>query len=220
VPTSLPDLISYPMPDAGSLPAAVVDWQPDPARCALLIHDMQRHFLRPYDRAAEPASTLVPAVADVAARARTLGIPVFYTAQPADQPAEKRALLTDFWGPGMTGDADGARIIDELTPEPADTVLTKWRYSAFAYTDLADRLAESGRDQLVVTGVYASIGCAVTAVEAFMGGVQPFLVADALGDFTRADHDRALQWTACRAGRVLTTADLLDRWSVDLAAVR
>lgn len=209
--TDLPDLISYDIP--ADLPDAVVDWTPDPARSALLIHDMQRHFLKPFDPATEPLTTLVPNTVALAARARDAGVPVFYTAQPADQPLEKRALLNDYWGPGLTGNPVGARIIDELTPVDGDRVLTKWRYSAYAYTDFAEQLAGLGRDQLVITGVYASIGCSVTAVESFMGGVQPFLVSDAVGDFSQAEHRLACQWTGRRAGVVLDTAAVLRHWS-------
>ncbi|AGP31266.1 isochorismatase family protein [Corynebacterium terpenotabidum] len=209
--TDLPASITYRMPTAW--PDPVVDWTPDPGRSALLIHDMQRHFLKPFDPAEEPMTTLVPNTVALAARAREVGIPVFYTAQPSDQPLEKRALLNDYWGPGLTGDAYGAEIIDELTPADGDRVLTKWRYSAYAYTDLADRLVALGRDQLVISGVYASIGCSVTAVESFMCGVQPFLVADALGDFTATEHRLALQWTGRRAGVVLDTATVLGHWS-------
>ena len=208
--TDLPDLISYDIPTAH--PDAVVDWTPDPERSALLIHDMQRHFLKPFDPTTEPLTALVPNTVALAARARELGVPVFYTAQPSDQPVEKRALLNDWWGPGLTGNPEGAQIIDELAPAEGDRVLTKWRYSAYAYSDFDEQLRDLGRDQLVITGVYASIGCSVTAVESFMGGVQPFLVADALGDFTGEEHRLAIQWTGRRAGVVLDTASVLQHW--------
>ena len=101
-------------------------------------------------------------------------------------------------------------ILDELAPEPGDEVLTKWRYSAFQRSNLAELLADAGRDQLLITGIYAHIGCMVTAVEAFMRDVQPFLVADATADFSRAHHEQAITWTAQRCGVVTSTDRVLD----------
>jgi bifunctional isochorismate lyase/aryl carrier protein len=98
--------------------------------------------------------------------------------------------------------------VDALAPGPDDVVLTKWRYSAFVRTDLADRLLPAGRDQLIITGVYAHIGCQATAVEAFSRDVQPFLVADAVADFS-AEHHRAAVTYAAQRCAVATTTEAL-----------
>ncbi|MGV7904388.1 isochorismatase family protein, partial [Mycobacterium kansasii] len=83
---------------------------------------------------------------------------------------------TDFWGPGLkTANQD---IIAELTPADDDVLLTKWRYSAFAKSDLAERMRAWGRDQLVIAGIYAHIGIMTTALDAFMRDVQPYVVRD------------------------------------------
>lgn len=209
---SLPETVRYPLPTAAELPAPSVDWRPDPARSALLVHDLQHHFLRPFDRAAEPLSTALPAAAALVRAAREHGIPVFYTAQPAHQTPEQRGLLTDFWGEGIGADEQAARIVDEVAPADGDTVLTKWRYDAFARTDLAQRLTAAGRDQLVVVGVFTHIGVLATATRAFMDDVQAFVPADATADFSREDHDMALAYVAGRCGVVTTTDAVLSAW--------
>ncbi|STW40715.1 isochorismatase [Klebsiella pneumoniae] len=47
-------------------------------------------------------------------------------------------------------------MIAALAPDEDDTVLVKWRYSAFHRSPLRDA-KETGRDQLIITGVYAHI---------------------------------------------------------------
>ncbi|MFJ4171518.1 isochorismatase family protein [Paenarthrobacter sp. NPDC089714] len=208
----LPASISYPLPTPGELPAPSLAWAAEPDRSALLIHDMQRHFLRPFDAGTEPINAVTANIQALRNQARELGIPVFYTAQPSHQDPQDRALLTDLWGQGIGTNEDGARIIDALTPEEGDTVLTKWRYSAYQRSDFAEQLAAAGRTQLAITGVYAHIGCQVTATDAFMQDVQPFFVADAVADFSQAHHQQALEWVAGRCGVVTTTADLHQAW--------
>jgi bifunctional isochorismate lyase / aryl carrier protein len=200
----LPRIAPYELPEPAGYPAARVDWQIDSARAALLVHDMQRYFLRPY--AGAPVPALLAGLARLLRVCRAAGVPVIYTAQPGRQSATERGLLTDMWGPGIGAVVDSApeleRIDDAVAPEPGDAELVKWRYSAFQRTPLADVLAEHGRDQLVITGIYASIGCLATAVEAFMRDVQPFLVGDGVADFSRTDHDSAIDYVARRAGVV------------------
>ncbi|GAA3524833.1 hypothetical protein GCM10022222_04340 [Amycolatopsis ultiminotia] len=208
---SLPKIRPYPLPSAAELPAGRVDWRPDPARAALLVHDVQRYFLAPYE--GSPIPEMVANVVALADAARAAGVPVFYTAQPGRQAVADRGLLTEFWGAGIGAviddDPQAADVVPELAPRPGDTVLTKWRYSAFQRSTFTEQLASAGRDQLLITGVYAHIGCQSTAVEAFMRDIRPFFVADAVADFDRARHDQACEYVAQRCGVVTTTAAAL-----------
>lgn len=208
---TIPALPAYAMPIDG-VPGKV-NWRPEPGRAALLIHDMQAYFLNKYDTQQAPIPTLVEHAVRLRAAFHAAGAPVFYTAQPVDQPPGDRALLNDFWGPGLTDPSvhDQQPIIAPLTPAPQDTVLVKWRYSAFQRSDLAERLRALGRDQLVICGVYAHIGCMATAQEAFMRDIQPFLVADALADFSLEEHQMALRYVATRCGVTLTTREVEAR---------
>ncbi|MBB2972801.1 isochorismatase [Mesorhizobium sp. RMAD-H1] len=206
---AIPTIADYLMPRPETLPANRTAWQPDPKRAVLLIHDMQRYFLRYYDADGQLVRRLVDNLVRLRAWAGENGVPVVYTAQPHDQPAADRALLNDMWGPGLTA-ADPAlqEVVAELAPAAGDIVLTKWRYSAFKRSDLLQRMNEWGRDQLVIGGVYAHIGCMVTAVEAFMSDIQPFLVGDAVADFSEGEHRMALQYVATRCGCVVDTLRL------------
>ncbi|MCR3750344.1 isochorismatase family protein [Lentzea californiensis] len=217
---SLPKIKPYPLPTAAELPPGRVAWRPEPSRAALLVHDVQRYFLAPYQGAPVPEMTAnIRALLDVA---RAAGVPVFYTAQPGQQDAADRGLLTEFWGAGIgaviDADPSAADVVDDLAPRPGDTVLVKWRYSAFQRSDFAARLAAAGRDQLLITGVYGHIGLQSTAVEAFMRDVRPFLVADAMADFSRERHDQACDYVAQRCGALTTTADALAALSSPITA--
>lgn len=206
----LPTIDAYPLPRPGDYPANRVDWQLDPTRAAVLVHDLQRHFIDVFPGGLGcPAAAAIANITTLRDAADRAGVPVVYTAQPPDQHPADRGLLTDFWGPGLA-DAGTARIVEPLTPRAHDTVLTKWRYNAFIRTDLLALLQAWGRDQLVLVGVYAHIGCLLTAADAFMHDVQPFVVADAVADFTREDHVQALAYAAQRCGCVLTTAQVGD----------
>jgi bifunctional isochorismate lyase/aryl carrier protein len=201
----IPAIAPYPMPTP---PANLVGWRPDPARAALLVHDMQRYFVDFFPAGQSPVTELVRNAARLRDVARSLDLPVFYTAQPGAMSREDRGLLLDMWGPGMGADPYGRQILPELAPGPGDTVLTKWRYSAFVRSDLAGRLRAAGRDQLLICGVYAHVGCLMTACDAFSRDIQPFLAADAVADFTPRHHTWALEYAAQRCASVLRTDEL------------
>lgn len=207
--SGLPRIAPYPLPEAADLPQPRAPWRPDPARAALLIHDMQHYFINAFTPDAAPITPAIANIARLAAAARAAGLPVFYTAQHGNQDRRDRGLQADLWGPGMQDRPDHVDIIPELAPQPGDHRLTKHRYSAFQRAPLAEMMQARQRDQLIITGIYAHIGCMATAAEAFQRDIEPFMVADALADFSRADHDLALGWTAGRCAVPVMTDTLI-----------
>ncbi|GAA3688671.1 hypothetical protein GCM10023081_27500 [Arthrobacter ginkgonis] len=206
----LPAIAPYSWNADADLGPSRVEWTVDPARAVLLVHDMQEYFVGVFDRG-DAHAQINAAIRNIAAlkeAAAAAGIPVVYTAQPPNQDPAERALLTDFWGAGLIDDGR-ERIIGQLAPGLGDEVLTKWRYSAFAKSPLQEMLDTWGRDQLLITGVYAHIGCLTTALDAFMRDVQPFLVADALADFSLEDHEMAVRYAASRCAQVHGTSTVL-----------
>ncbi|MFD7428124.1 isochorismatase family protein [Streptomyces sp. NPDC059818] len=207
---ALPVVAPYPVPTAGELPANRVEWTVDPARAVLLVHDLQNYFLSAYDRRSSPIPELLSNVAQLKKEAARIGVPVLYTAQPGGQSPDERGLQQDFWGPGLPDDAHAAAIADDVAPTGSDTVLTKWKYSGFVRTDLLERLREQGRDQIVITGVYAHIGVLMTACDAWMQDIQAFVVADAVADFSAGDHAMALRWAAGKCAVVTSTRAVFE----------
>ncbi|MFE1413682.1 isochorismatase family protein [Streptomyces sp. NPDC058746] len=198
------------MPAAGDLPTGPAEWQVDPDRAVLLLHDMQKFFLAPFPAGEQPVTALVDHSAQLRDRCAALGIPVAYTAQPGGMTPQQRGLLKDFWGPGMTPSPEHRQVVDPVAPAEGDWVFTKWRYSAFHHTDLLERMRSEGRDQLIVCGVYAHVGVLMTTVDAFSHDIRPFLVGDAVADFSWNDHRMALEYAAARCASVTSTKALLE----------
>lgn len=206
---TIPKLADYALPDAADLPQNKVKWAFEPPRAALLIHDMQDYFLNFWGENSPMIQQVVENIARLRRYCKAQGMPIFYTAQLNEQSDADRALLNDMWGPGLNKHPEQQKVAKALAPDADDHVLVKWRYSAFHRSPLEEMLHEMGRDQLIICGVYAHIGCLTTATDAFMRNIKPFMVADALADFTREEHMMALTYTAGRSGRVVMTRDLM-----------
>jgi isochorismate hydrolase len=204
----IPAIEPYHMPTANELPANAATWTVDVDRAVLLVHDMQRYFLRPLS-GTDPGEELLDNAVLLRDSCARLGVPVAYTMQPGGMTPRQRGLLKDFWGPGMRVDPADRQVVDQLAPARADWLFLKWRYSAFYRSGLLERMRERDRDQLIICGVYAHVGVLMTAVDAFGHDIQPFLAADAVADFSRAHHLMALNYAAGRCAVVAETATLL-----------
>ncbi|GAA3266429.1 isochorismatase family protein [Dactylosporangium vinaceum] len=200
----MPPAIAYPIPAPpreGPAP-----WKPDPTRCALLIHDMQHYFVDRFDRTTSPGRALFENVTALREACLRQQIPIVYSAQPGRMTRADRGLLQDFWGEGMTDDPGSRGLV---FPSDGAQVVTKWRYSAFFRTPLATRLRSLNRSQLLICGVFAHLGCLLSAADAYAHDIEPFLIADAVADFTAADHAMALHYAAKACAATPTTADVL-----------
>ncbi|WP_157643740.1 isochorismatase family protein [Burkholderia ubonensis] len=204
----IPVIESYAMPVASQLPVNIARWRIDPRRAVLLLHDMQHFFVHRIPSAGAGAA-LVDNASAILRYCRAAGMPIAYTAQPGGMTKEQRGLLNDFWGPGMQVAPEDRNIVDGLTPEPDDWVLTKWRYSAFFKSNLLQRMRDAGRDQLIVCGVYAHIGVLTTVIESYSNDIETFLVADAIADFSLDRHLMALRYAASCCAVVLTTREVI-----------
>jgi isochorismate hydrolase len=206
---TIPKIKPYSMPTKNDLSNNGLSWVIEPNRCALLIHDMQQYFLDFYDYSASPINELLANINSIRERCNILEIPVIYTAQPSCQTSKQRGLLNDMWGPGLSKFPFKDKIINDLLPTQDNIILTKWRYSAFQKTNLLEILHQENRDQMIICGVYAHIGCLLTACEAFMHDIQPFFIADAVADFSLENHKMSFNYVSHSCGVTTLTKDLL-----------
>lgn len=206
----LPQIAPYALPTEAELPKPRAPWRLERDRAALLVHDMQRYFVRPFLIEEAPIAPAIFSIQRLIGACRAADIPVFYTAQTVNQDRRDRGLQADLWGPGMSDAVEHQPILSELQPTESDLVLVKHRYSAFQRSNLETLMRVRGRDQLMISGIYAHIGCLMTAGEAFMRDIEPFFIADALADFSREKHDMAIAYVAATCAVPMTRDRALE----------
>src|SRR5437763_4158669 len=195
----------------------------DPSRTAVVVVDMQNDFAADggmFARAGIPLDgirAVVEPTARVLAGARRAGMTVVYlkmefepdlsNAGPPDAP---NFLFHQALGAGGAVVAPDGRprrqlvkgtwnteILPELTPERADLVVSKHRYSGFFETDLDAILEERGISSLVFTGCTTSVCVDSTLRDAFYRDYRCLLLTDccaeAIGsELARTNHDASL----------------------------
>ncbi|MFE9796967.1 isochorismatase family protein [Streptomyces goshikiensis] len=196
----------YPMPTEDALPHSVAPWRLDPGRSALLVHDMQNHLVQAFPAGGSPLVELIGNIARLREGAARAGLPVVFSTEPP--PGRERAGLADRLS-GPEPAADGG-IVAALAPAPGEHVITNTRHNAFLRSHLGRILRTAGRDQLIVCGLFAHSGVLLTAADAFMNDIQPFVVADAVADLSAEEHELALRWSAARGAVVRTTTTLIN----------
>jgi ureidoacrylate peracid hydrolase len=72
------------------------------------------------------------------------------------------------------------QIVDDLRPQPGDTVIPKARYDGFTRTELDAQLKALGVRNLLFTGIATNICVESTARHAFFLEYWPILVEDAV----------------------------------------
>jgi ureidoacrylate peracid hydrolase len=159
---------------------------------ALIIVDMQNGFLK-HDGFMEKSGLNIeqciaavgPNVKVVAA-CREAGIPIIFTRYTLRPDYKDGGLLGAIY-PGMkdmSAMVVGTRdweIIDELAPQPGDSIVDKQRYSAFYMTNLDVLLKALGTTLVVVTGVTTNICVESTVRDAFFRDFKVTVLEDCVG---------------------------------------
>lgn len=104
-----------------------------------------------------------------------------------------------------------ADLIAELNRQPADIVVTKRTWGAFASTDLEAQLRARGVTQVVIAGVATATGVESTARQAYEQGFNVVLAVDAMADRRAEAHDYSVTKVFPRLGETATSKDIIDR---------
>jgi ureidoacrylate peracid hydrolase len=203
----------------------------DPDRCALVVVDMQNDYCHVEGALARLGADVSPA-ADTAAGIRRLaagaaeaGVPRIYLRTEHSHWFDTEAWLAR--GRGSGGDrVDPQRVpvcaagswgceLFELEPDPEALVITKFRYSGFAYTPLELALRAKQRDTIVLCGTATEVCVEATATDALFRGFHPVIVEEGVftGDAKGQADRRHLRKLASFIGTVERLEFVLQRWS-------
>lgn len=206
--SAIPNIEPYLMPRPQEFPKNIAKWQIVPEKAVLLVHDMQRFFIRKLPTP-DPRNALLSNATKLRQWCVSRNIPVAYTCQTGDMTAQQRGLLKSFWGAGMKAALIDREVVDELYPAPEDWIFNKWRYSAFYNSNLLQRIKAEDRNQLIICGIYAHIGILATSIDAFSHDIETFIVGDAVADFSKDHHIMALNYVARCCGVVTSTHEVV-----------
>jgi nicotinamidase-related amidase len=149
-------------------------------RTALLVIDMQNAFFE-FPGLAAQRERIVSACNGLIAAARDSGAPVLLvrTEHERDGSTWTLSMLDDEQGFAFRG-TEQAELLPELQADGLPQ-LVKHRDSAFAGTDLLQRLHTWGADSVLLAGVSTHLCLAQTAVDAYAFNLRAFYAEEAMG---------------------------------------
>lgn len=176
-------------------------------KTALIIVDMQNDFAHPDGTLfGENTPAIVPALRDLANKARQAGVRVIYT---QDWHGEDDPEF-DIWPAHAKQETWGAELVDGLEPHENDTRIRKLRYDAFYGTSLDHILRGWGVEHVIVAGTVANICVLHTAGSAALRWYKVVVPEDGISALTPFDKESALrQVNFLYAGKVTTTAGIV-----------
>ncbi|OCK78509.1 Isochorismatase hydrolase [Lepidopterella palustris CBS 459.81] len=167
-----------------------------PTKTALIIIDMQNHFL--------PMTGLaLPNIIKLNNFFASHSLPRIFT-QHGHSVAELtppfRNQLVRKWG-----------LDNSIATGSHSPVVAKNTYDAFLNTELDDVLRRGGVQRVVVCGVMTDCCCDTTARTAFNKGYETWLVKDATGSANETQHKRGLAAFGFAFGDVVDTDEVVRR---------
>ena len=168
----------------------------DPRRTALLVIDMQCHYLD----VIQTMPDIVPVIQRLSQRLRDAGCKIAWLLNTLERDGVDLwpHYHRHFYSPdeatkhrtGLASGSAGHRLIPDLKQEPTDWVVEKTRFSAFApgSSPLEPMLDRANIDTLVLAGVSTNVCCEATARDAMMRDMRVIVVGDAMAAVTEEDH--------------------------------
>tara|TARA_R110002072_G_scaffold1083_26_gene8870 strand:- start:1431 stop:2135 length:705 start_codon:yes stop_codon:yes gene_type:complete len=196
----------------------------EPQKSALVIVDMQNTFCMPGAPGEVPtARDIVPAINDLAARLRDLGVPVIWVLHTNTlnggysdwevffnhvvRNPDIRQRMVESLSP------ETQKVWDDLIVEDGDITIIKNRYSALAHgsSTLERVLRNRGIDTVLVGGTKTNVCCDSTARDAMMLDFKAVMVSDCCAASSDDEHLASLETFIQQFGDVMTADEVMDR---------
>jgi gluconolactonase len=194
----------------------------DPARCVMLIQDLQNDVMIDGGAFAETGSpqhakeqNVVANVADLASACRAKGVPVihvWYVVEPGAPGLKLNAPL--FQGVkdtnGLVRGTWGAAPAEGLEPQDGDFVVEKMRMSAWQGTRLEGLLAGFGRDTIIITGAWTNMSIEHTARTGADKGFFMVVPEDGCSTMNADWHNASINYALQNVSTVTTCAAVTE----------
>jgi ureidoacrylate peracid hydrolase len=195
----------------------------DAARTALVVVDMQNHFVAEGFPAEVPLSReIVPIINRLARAMRVAGGQVVWVQTTATGALEQwgnhhKYMLTPERAAkrlaSLDEGADGFKLFAGLEPLPNDLRVKKIKYSAFiaGSSDIDAQLKSRGIDTVLIAGTATNVCCESSARDAMMLDYRVIMLSDANATWTDEEHAATLNNFVLFFGDVMTADDAIGR---------
>lgn len=199
----------------------------DPQKCALVVVDVQNDFFHERGSAAQmgldmkPVQEIMPNIHAAIDLARSAGVPRIFV-----RGEHNHWFNTDPWLQrglgGSSVDATTVPIVEsgswgagfyQIEPREDDLIITKHRYSGFAYTPLEIALQTMRCETVILTGASTNVCVEATARDAVMKGYRPVVISDCVASGIKHLHEAALEDMRQYLGPVITLRELRHAWT-------
>ena len=195
----------------------------DAARTALVVIDMQNHFVAEGFPAEVPLSReIVPTINRLASAMRAAGGQVVWVQTTATGALEQwgnrhKYLLTPERAAerlaSLHEGADGFKLYAALEPLPNDLRVKKITYSAFiaGSSDIDAQLRSRGIETVLIAGTATNVCCESSARDAMMLDYRVIMLSDANATWTDEEHAATLDNFMLFFGDVMTADEVIGR---------
>ena len=193
----------------------------DPARCALIIQDMQNDVVMDGGAFASSGSpqhcreqNCIDNIRRLAEHCRRRGVPVihvWFIVEPGARGMTLNAPLFEgvVSGNAMVRDTWGAAPVAGLEPQQGDHVVTKMRMSAWEGTNLETILKAEGRDVLIETGAWTNMSIEHTARTGADKGYVMVIPEDGCSTMNADWHNASINYAMQNVAAVTKTHEVI-----------